>query len=175
MFDTINGLPVHALVIHAVVVLLPLMALVTIAFTVRAKWRPGLPWAMLGNLAATGAAYVAVLSGRNLQTRLSTQAGREIAKRHGELGAVLPYFGIGLVVASVLSYLLVGRTRRTRRSSPDWDGTQQDAPRASGLATAVAVVLVLAAGAAATTWTYRVGDSGAQEVWHDTIANTKAP
>jgi hypothetical protein len=43
------------------------------------------------------------------------------------------------------------------------------------VATALAVVLVVGAGAAATYWTYRVGDSGAKAVWQDTIANTTAP
>ena len=39
MFDTIDGLPVHALVVHAVVVLLPLALLGTIAIAVRPAWR----------------------------------------------------------------------------------------------------------------------------------------
>jgi hypothetical protein len=180
MFDTINGLPVHALVVHAVVVLLPLMALVTIAFTIRPKWRPGLPWAIFGNLVAMGSAYAAAESGGNLQVRLSVQAGQEIAAEHGDLGSVLPNFGIGLVVASVLAYLLVGRSStgsssRGRRTLDDRDGSAFDAPRTSAVATALAVVLVVGAGAAATYWTYRVGDSGAKAVWQDTIANTKAP
>lgn len=174
MFDTVNGLPVHALVVHAVVVLLPLMALVTIAFTIRPKWRPGLPWAILGNLVAMGSAFAAAESGGKLQVRLSVQAGREVAKDHGDLGSVLPNFGIGLVVASVLAYLLVGRTSRGRRPAGEWD-EEYDAPRTSVLATVLAVVLVVGAGAAATYWTYRVGDSGAKAVWQDTIANTKAP
>jgi hypothetical protein len=42
-------------------------------------------------------------------------------------------------------------------------------------AVVLAVVLVVAAGGAATAWTYRVGDSGAKAVWQDTIANTEAP
>jgi hypothetical protein len=176
MFDTISGLPVHALVVHAAVVLLPLMALVTIAFTVRPRWRPGLPWAILGNLVAMGTAYVAAESGGNLQTRLSVQAGQEIAAEHGDLGSVLPNFGIGLVVASVLAYLLVGRTGRARQSAHGWDESGSSrARRPSAVATGLAVLLVVGAGAATTYWTYRVGDSGAKAVWQDTIANTKAP
>ena len=172
MFDTVAGLPVHALVIHAAVVLLPLMAGVTLAFTIRPKWRPGLPWAILGNLVAFGTAFVAKESGEKLQARLSAQAGQAVAARHGELGASLPYFAIGLLVASVLAWLLVGRTS----SSPSSDSHRADAPRgASAVATALAVVLVLGAGAATVAWTYRVGDSGAKAVWEDTIANTKAP
>ena len=46
MFDTIAGLPVHALVVHGVVVLLPLMSLVTVvwAFVPSAPARVGMPW-----------------------------------------------------------------------------------------------------------------------------------
>ena len=40
VFDLINGLPVHPLVVHAVVVLVPLAALGTIAIALRPAWRP---------------------------------------------------------------------------------------------------------------------------------------
>ena len=176
MFDTINGLPVHALVVHAAVVLLPLMALVTIAFTVRPRWRPSLPWAILGNLVAMGAAYAAAESGGKLQIRLSVQANQKIAGHHGDLGAVLPNFGIALVVTSVLAYLLVGRQRPAR----DYDGSEYETRRShvtgpSPIAVGLAVLLVVGAGGATVYWTYQVGDSGAKAVWKDTIANTKAP
>jgi uncharacterized membrane protein len=156
VFDVIAGLPVHALVVHVVVVLLPLMALVTLAFTVRARWRPGLPWAILGNVLVLGACYTAKQSGEKLQARLSGGTGRPVAEWHRQLGENLPYFAIGLLIASVLAYLL------TRGTS-------------SKLALSVAVVIVLAAGGAATVWTYRVGDSGARAVWETIIANTTAP
>jgi hypothetical protein len=39
MFDTFRGLPVHALVVHAVVVLVPLAAVGTIAIAFRPVWR----------------------------------------------------------------------------------------------------------------------------------------
>lgn len=39
MFDLINGLPVHPLVVHAVVALLPLACLGTLAIAVRPVWR----------------------------------------------------------------------------------------------------------------------------------------
>jgi hypothetical protein len=172
MFDTVSGLPVHALVIHAAVVLLPLMALVTIAFTVRPVWRPGLPWAILGNLVALGTAYVAKESGGKLQTRLSVLAQEQVAAEHGDLGASLPYFAVALVVASVVAYLLVGRGGQRRSAH---SGTQDETSGAFGVAAVLAVLLVVGAGAATTFWTYRVGDSGAKAVWEDTIANTDAP
>jgi hypothetical protein len=109
-----------------------------------------------------------------LQLRLSNQAGRPIAAEHGDLGALLPNYAIGLAVASLLAYLLVGRTARRGPSPQDW-GEPRREPRPSALATVLAVLLVVAAGAVATGWTYRVGDSGARAVWEDTIANTKTP
>jgi hypothetical protein len=179
-FDTVAGLPVHILVIHAAVVLLPLMALVTIAFTVRPRWRPGLPWAVLGNLVALGAAYAAKESGEMLQARLTAASGEPVAVDHGTLGSSLPYFALGMLAASVIAYLLVGRTTRVPDDYrvADGPGIADDsrvARRASTPVTVLAVVVVLVAGVASTTWTYRVGDSGSKAVWEDTIANTEPP
>ena len=164
MFDTVSGLPVHILVVHAAVVLIPMMALVTLAFTLRPRWRPGLSWAVLGNLAGLGAAFVAKESGEKLQARLSSQAGQLVAGDHGDLGAKLPYFALAALVGSVIAWFLVGRATSA-------DGTRS----ASVTAVATSVVLVLALGGAATFWTVRVGDSGSRAAWEDTIANTKAP
>lgn len=178
MFDTVSGLPVHILVIHAAVVLLPLMALVTIAFTVRPRWRPGLPWAILGNVVAFGAAFAAKESGEKLQARLSAVAGGPVAAEHGDLGANLPYFAIAMLVASVIAYLLVGRAHRGAvavAGGQSWDAPADVSPRASMPVTVLAVALVLVAGVATTAWTYRVGDSGSKAVWSDTIANTQVP
>jgi hypothetical protein len=155
MFDLFHGLPVHILVNHAVVVLVPLMALVTVAFTVRARWRPGLPWAILGNVVATGAALVAKKSGQILQARLSARAGSVIAKDHGDRGAVLWYFALALLIASIAAYLVVRQESR--------------------VLTSLAIALVVICGAGATYWTMITGESGSRAVWQDNIAGTKAP
>jgi hypothetical protein len=39
VFDTITGLPVHALVVHATVVLVPLLAIVTVVVALRDRLR----------------------------------------------------------------------------------------------------------------------------------------
>jgi len=160
MFDLIGGLPVHALVVHVVVVLLPLLAVVTVVFVIRPRWRSELPWAILGNLLVFGASLVAKKSGLNLQARLSGLTGRPVATWHAHLANWLPYFAFAQLLASVLAWLLI--RSRSRR------GTGASRP-----ALALAIVLVLVAGGAATVWTYRVGDSGARAVWQGTIANTK--
>ena len=67
MFDTIGGLPVHALVVHAVVVLGPLAAVMLVAYTLKASWRRGLRWPTLALAAISAAsAAVATSSGESL-------------------------------------------------------------------------------------------------------------
>jgi len=89
MFDTIDGLPVHALVVHAVVVLLPLMAVLTIVVAVRRGLRERYSWWVLaGNVVVAGLTLVAKQSGEALRASL----GGQIAKEHAALGTLLPWF-----------------------------------------------------------------------------------
>ena len=158
MFDLVNGLPAHALVVHAVVALLPLMSVVTVAFVLRPRWRRELPWAVLGNLLAAAATYAAMESGEKLQGRLSNPDFEPVAQDHGDIAQYLIYFALAQFVVSLIVWLLL----RTR----------DEAPRTSTPKLATSLVLTLAVGVAANAWTYRVGDSGAEAVWKDTIAST---
>ena len=47
MFDQFNGLPVHALVLHAAVVFIPLLALGAVVYAVVPRWRSRTGWAAL--------------------------------------------------------------------------------------------------------------------------------
>jgi hypothetical protein len=152
MFDTISGLPVHILVVHAVVVLLPLMAVVTVAVAVRRRWRSAAPWVVLADAVVVGLSYAAKESGEALQARLS-QVTPNIAENHGKHGDRVWYFALALLVAAVLVWL----TSRSARLVP----------------TAVAVAIL--AGVGSLWWIYLTGESGARAVWGDTVANTKAP
>ncbi|WP_374968981.1 DUF2231 domain-containing protein [Terrabacter sp. BE26] len=86
MFDYIFGLPMHALVIHAVVVLVPLSTLCAIAYVVRPGWRGVLRWPTAAGAVVTGiSALVAAQSGEALQRRvLSVRAGTTDAQLLGE-------------------------------------------------------------------------------------------
>ena len=156
VFDVIAGLPVHALVVHAVVVLLPLMAVVTFVVALRPAWRRGpvARWVALADLIVVGIAYVARLSGKNLQARLSALQGKTIAEQHGKYGTLLWLFALALFVVALLVVLLGSR---------------------GGVLAVLTVVLVGVVGAAAIGWTVITGDSGARAVWEQTIANTKPP
>jgi hypothetical protein len=152
MFDTISGLPVHALVVHAVVVLLPLMSIVTIAVAVRPRWRHYAPVVAVIDGLVFLTAWVAKDSGENLQARLQ-QFDPQVAHDHGQKGSILPYVALAVFLAAVL----VWSTQRFPRIVP------------------LAVIVAVLAGAGGLAWTYVTGESGARAVWGGTVANTKAP
>ena len=153
MFDTIAGLPLHPLVVHAVVVLLPLMALVTIAVALRPAWRSVAPWVVVADAAVLVCAFVAKETGEKFQGRLSRlRGGAVVAKEHADQGALLPYFALALLVAGVVVWF---------------------ARRRSGL-TAVSVVLAVVTGLAAIGWTVVVGHSGAVDVWSGVVSSGAA-
>lgn len=152
MLDTFRGMPVHALVLHATVVLVPLMALVTVLVAVVPRWRsPGAWPAVAANVLTTALVWVTQQSGEALQRRLPASAQID---RHAQLAGTMIWFMLGLLAASVL----VALVRRRR----------------GGLVTAVGVVSVLAA-LATTVWVARVGDSGASAVWKDVVTSTNGP
>ena len=70
LFDTVTGLPVHPLVVHAVVVLGPLAALLAVTYVVVPRWRVGLRWPLvLLSVVAAASAFVAEQSGEALEER----------------------------------------------------------------------------------------------------------
>ncbi len=139
--DTVLGLPVHPLVVHAAVVLLPLAAFGLVVIVTVPRLRAMLGWLVMAGLAsAAAAAFVAAESGEELAERVGEP------KVHAELGETLPLLSLALLAAGLAWFLLV---RRNRRSA-----------LAVVLATvAVALALVNVA------WVVRVGHTGAEAVW----------
>ncbi|QDO89404.1 hypothetical protein FNH13_14590 [Ornithinimicrobium ciconiae] len=151
MFDTINGLPVHPLVVHGVVVLLPLAVIGTLALAVRPAWRRPYGPLVLGITAvATALIPVATASGDALEDRVGSPGV------HEDLGEQLLWFAVPLLV---LNLALAVLTR--------WPASATTRPGSRRLVTVVAVLSVVAA-LAAGVQVYRVGDSGAQSVWGST-------
>ena len=151
MFDVINGLPIHALVVHGVVVLLPLMALVTIAVGFRPAWRQQAAWwVVVADAAVLLLVFVAVRSGETFQRRL----GGQVAIDHGQQARLLLPISLAMLVGALLVALL--------------------ARRGGGASTGVAALVTLV-GLVAIGWTVRAGDSGARAVWESVIQGTQAP
>lgn len=156
MFDLVNGLPVHPLVVHAVVVLLPLACLGTLAIAVRPAWRERFGVLVVGCAAvATVLIPVATSSGEALEKRVGDPGV------HAELGDQLIWFAIPLLV---LSLALVVLDRRQRRAA------EPTGERRTPVLTRAVAVLALVAAVAASVQVYRVGDSGAKAVWGDQVA-----
>ncbi|TIC79287.1 DUF2231 domain-containing protein [Nocardioides sp. GY 10127] len=155
MFDLINGLPVHPLVVHAVVVLLPLAILGAIAIAVRPSWAVRYGWLVVG-VAVVACVFIpiATSSGEALEHRVGDPG------EHAELGDQLIWFALPLLVLTVALVLLA---RRKEQGKP--------AVGPSFLPTAVAVLTVVAA-VAAGVQVYRVGDSGARAAWGDQVSGT---
>jgi hypothetical protein len=162
VLEEFQGVPTHPLLVHAAVVLVPLLVLVTIAYAVLPFVRPHVRWVLaLLALAAPASAVLAKLSGEVFYDRLEA-AGRisgpyvQRLKEHEEFGEYTMYTSIGLGVLALVLVLavrprvesLVGRPRRSGR------GLQL-----------VLGVLSVAAAVATAYYVVRTGDSGAKSVW----------
>jgi uncharacterized membrane protein len=150
MFDLINGLPIHPLVVHAVVVLLPLAILGTIAIAVRPRWRHRYGPLVVGvALVATALIPVATSSGEALERHVGDPGA------HARLGDQLIWFALPLL--ALVAGLVWAERREQLRS-------------AVRVLAAAAVVAALAAGVQV----YRVGDSGARAAWGDQVTSSAA-
>jgi glucan phosphoethanolaminetransferase (alkaline phosphatase superfamily) len=114
VFGSFDGLPIHALVVHAAVILVPLAALLGLLF-LRPAWRMTLRWALpAAAVLATVTVYVARQSGEVLKESLGDQlkdnTAGEIVERHQELSDLLwiwllVFLGVCIVAALVLPRL----------------------------------------------------------------------
>jgi hypothetical protein len=153
LFDTIAGLPVHALVVHAAVVLIPLGALGAILMAVWARFsRRFGPLVVIVAGVGAASAFVSKESGEQLAARVG------LPEQHADLGHLLPLVAGGLFLV-VLVFWLVDRGIPANKPRPLW-------------LTVLGVVLVLAA-LAAMFLTFRVGHTGAEAAWSAVIENTK--
>jgi uncharacterized membrane protein len=168
MFDTFNGLPVHPLVVHGVVVLLPLAILGTIAIALRPRWRTRYGFLVVAAaVVATILIPVSTSSGESLEERVGDPG------EHAELGEQLLWFAIALLIAATALVVLQWRADRTQSQSgqhSNTSDTQHGVERAAlnilTITATIAVVAALACGVQV----YRVGDSGARAAWSDASA-----
>lgn len=149
-FDTIGGLPLHPLTVHAASVLIPLSAIALVLLVFVPKWRKACLPLTIGALAVSvGLAFAAKQSGEALAARVGNPAD------HQALGDLLFPASIGLFFLGLAFYFF------TKTKNPKW--TLQ---LAGGLSTAaVAGVVVLSV---------LVGHSGAEATWGNRIAATAA-
>jgi uncharacterized membrane protein len=142
-----NGLPLHALVVHAAVVLTPLAAVAALVYVVPGRWRDWLRWPVaVAAVIAVGAVWTAYLTGEDLVDG-NPYGGplADLLETHESRANVFRWATTGFAAAALVAS---GLHRR--------DG-----------AVRVVVGLVLA-GLAVLTLVYAVltGDAGAQIAWY---------
>jgi uncharacterized membrane protein len=181
VFDQINGLPVHVLVLHAAVIFVPLLALGALVYAVVPRWRSKIGWAVaLLAVIAPLSTLVAKLSGTQLYNRLIDQGlsgrGKEILDDHMSFGTTTWWLSLAL---GVVSLVMVGLTVRSRTSDRSMVGVAAGGsgggtlagttearpaavPRIVEIVLAIAMVVLAAL---AGYYVFRTGDAGATAVW----------
>lgn len=154
MFDTVLGLPVHALVVHAVVILVPLSALGVAAISVVPRWRvPFGPLVLAVTTAGLVMVPVASNSGERLRDRIDAGGVvKEQIEDHVTWGERVLWPTLALWVLAAALVLLARRRRPGR------------------IVTFVAVLAVVAAGASAGAVAL-AGHLGSTAVWSCTIGS----
>lgn len=150
MFDTITNLPIHPLVVHASIVLVPLACLGAVLVAVKAHWNRihGL-LVVVTAFIATGASFVAKESGEALSSRVG------LPEDHA-------HWGTYVVVSAGLLFLSTAALWWLDRQHPETRPT---------IAKVLAVVQIVLA-VVAFTFVVLAGHSGAQAVWGPIVENT---
>jgi hypothetical protein len=179
MFSLVNGLPAHVLLVHAVVVLVPLAALLLVvaALWPAARRRLGLATPVL--------AVVALLSvppakeaGEWLERHVPNDP---LVQHHVQYGdAVLPWV-LGLAVVACGLWAMGVASDRRDRPAADATGLVErghgvvaravPAWAAGTAALVVAAVLAVGLGVGSFVAVYRAGDSGARAAWHGQVSS----
>ncbi len=146
MPESILGLPIHPLVVHATVIIVPTAAALLVATLLLPRlraWAGPLPLLLaLGALVLTP---ISTSSGESLEEAMGESRAIE---RHAELGEMLIWWTIGLVVVAGAAYFL----QRTGRTP------------AKGLVIGLQVAGVIV-GIGALVQVALVGHSGAEAAW----------
>lgn len=149
MLEEIAGLPVHPLIVHATVVLVPLAAVLVALAALLPRVRR---WAgVLPALAAAAAVVLVPLTVRSGEALLAQVPGSAELATHMELGEQLLPWALGLLLVGVAVSWRAARERRNR-------------PGGRGSALVLAVAALAVAGGAVVQ-VVRIGHSGATAVW----------
>jgi|SRR4051794_5851315 hypothetical protein len=161
--STVNGLPAHILLVHAIVVLLPLSALLLVLTAVwpAARARLALPNAILSLLVVV-LVPVTTGAGEWLQGRVPQTAALH---DHTELGDTAIFYAVPI---AVLALVIWWRDREAR----DTSGRRAWLAPVSTAVTGVVAVLALVIGAAGVYGIYRIGDSGSKAAWTGNFSTT---
>jgi hypothetical protein len=160
VFDKIGDMPLHPLVIHAVVFGIPLAVLLALLFAFP-KTREWARWPLaIVVVGATAVTFVARQSGLAFEAALGIKPGNPVGDlilQHSLLANQLFYIMIVFAAVGLINVFVV------RKSTADSAGAEQPA-----IIRIVLPILLVAAALVALIWIVRVGDLGARAVWNPT-------
>jgi hypothetical protein len=152
----LNGVPLHPLVVHAVVVLGPLAALTGVAYAAVPRWRWLLRWPLVALAAVVAVvAWVAVAAGEDLLAA-RPELGPIVAEHH-DYGETLRLWAVGFLAASALAAWSMG--------GPSALASGRGASESVAKVGIAAGVVLVVASVGLVVYVYLAGDSGATAVW----------
>ena len=147
---TLWGLPAHALLVHAIVVLAPLTAVLEILCGCWPAARRNLVWLVLA-LAGVTTILTPITTGAGEWLKDQRRSVSPILAEHAERGDWMIYFAVALLVVALALVLL------------QWLERRSDTPRK--VATVVVAIVALVVGVSSIVTVTRIGHTGAQSVW----------
>ena len=161
----IGGLPLHPLVVHAAVTLVPLAAVAAWALALVPSWRWLSRWlALLASIGAVVVVYVARMSGKALlrDRPFLNQPGTRTAQliaTHQHRAAILMVLVVLLAAAVIVAFLVLPAKSGLVSGQLDHGGTD------TRVISTVTVLLLLLLGLAVLVSVFLVGEAGARAVW----------
>lgn len=154
--DTINGLPLHPLLVHVVVVILPLAAICAVLGVLwpAARRKLGVITPILA-LIALVFVPLTTSAGESLENKTPPDA---LVERHAELGDQALIWAAPLFVFAFIWWVL-----HTGWVEAKIGDLYTRVRTGAGVVTAIVLVIVAVG---SIVMVYRIGDSGAQAVWH---------
>ena len=153
MFDSINGVPLHALIVHVAIVLIPLSAIGAILIAARPK---ALRFFGVKTVIAAAVGVVAGVISKTSGQNLSQRVGWP--QEHVDYGNIFPIAAVAFLLLLVV-FWLIARGVPLNRNRPLW------------LKVFGATLILAAIGI--TYLTVLTGFSGASATWTKTIENTQ--
>jgi hypothetical protein len=156
MLDTFQGLPVHTLIVHATVVVVPIAALTVVLAAVYPRFRTWIGWfPPVAAVASVALVQLTTMSGEKLFERFERVDGvSKDLEHHKSLAGLLIWLVIPMAVVAVAGYLVHRRG---------------DASKV--VAAGVAVLAVASAGAVLVDLAL-IGHAGATSAWKPIVENT---
>jgi uncharacterized membrane protein len=176
--NTFDGLPTHPLLVHAAIVLIPLLAIITIALALRPPWRSrwGIPVSIVNLLMLGYLSALVMDSGEFLEHELDEQLPgfANTVSKHAELAERTRLLMFAMFLGLV-ALVIVDRLRSRGRVTPSDSEESAVAVAPKSWMTPVAAIgsaATIAVAVLTVLWMYRTGHEGARLVW-DGVIRTK--